>query len=281
VKLTVTGHDRYAAGLRYIYPVVSRRSGGVSIGVNLSPNNACNFRCIYCQVPGLVRGKAPVIDVPQLERELMYMLDQVVHGDFMERFVPEGVRRLNDIALAGNGEPTSSPNFIEVIEVITRALIRFELMGVIRVVLITNGTLVSRSEVIKGLIALKAVGGEVWFKLDRMTREGMKEINSTPLDPARHIERLKRVASLCPTWIQTCVFAHNGEPPSLAEQEAYLRCLRSLFKAHVPLCGVQLYGVARKPRQPEAGQIAPLPLAWLEQYARQIEATGWPVHLSP
>jgi wyosine [tRNA(Phe)-imidazoG37] synthetase (radical SAM superfamily) len=281
VKLSVTGHDRYAVGMKYIYPVVSRRSGGVSIGINLNPNNACNFRCIYCQVPGLVRGKAPEIALGQLERELMYMLDQVVDGDFMERSVPPDARRLNDIALAGNGEPTSSPQFIEAIEAITRALIRFELINVIKVVLITNGTLVRRSEVSKGLAALRAINGEVWFKLDSATREGMGRVNSTPLDPKRHIERLRHCAGLCPTWIQTCVFALDGEPPPVAEQEAYLRCLRSLSAAPPPLRGVQLYTVARKPRQPEVSRISPLPLAWLEHYARQIESTGWTVQVSP
>jgi wyosine [tRNA(Phe)-imidazoG37] synthetase (radical SAM superfamily) len=55
-RLTVADHDRGSAGLTYVYPVVSRRAGGVSVGINLNVNNACNWRCIYCQVPGLTRG---------------------------------------------------------------------------------------------------------------------------------------------------------------------------------------------------------------------------------
>lgn len=279
--LSVTGHDRYAAGMKYVYPVVSRRSGGVSIGINLNPNNACNFRCIYCQVPGLVRGKAPVVEVGQLERELMFMLDQVVYGDFMQRAVAPEARRLNDIALAGNGESTGSPQFIEAIEVITRALIQFELVGSIKVVLITNGTLVGRTEVIKGLAALKAINGEVWFKVDSVTREGMKRVNSTPLDPKRHLLRLRRAAVLCPTWVQTCLFQQAGEPPPAAELEAYLGCMRSLASESVPLRGVQLYTVARTSRQPEASQISPLPAAWLQDFALRVEATGLRVQVSP
>jgi len=34
----------------YVYPVISRRSGGLSIGINLNPDTACNFDCVYCQV---------------------------------------------------------------------------------------------------------------------------------------------------------------------------------------------------------------------------------------
>ncbi|MEZ0245224.1 MAG: radical SAM protein, partial [Methylophilaceae bacterium] len=58
-QLDATDHDRDSAGMTYVYPVVSRRARGVSIGINLNPNNACNWRCIYCQVPNLTRGAAP------------------------------------------------------------------------------------------------------------------------------------------------------------------------------------------------------------------------------
>ncbi len=62
--LSTTDHSRDGAGLSYVYPVVSRRAGGVSVGINLNTNNACNWRCIYCQVPDLVRGAAPPVDLP-------------------------------------------------------------------------------------------------------------------------------------------------------------------------------------------------------------------------
>ena len=42
--LSVSDHDRNSAGLTYVYPVISRRAGGVSVGVNLNVNNACNWR---------------------------------------------------------------------------------------------------------------------------------------------------------------------------------------------------------------------------------------------
>jgi len=61
--LSETNHDRDSAALRYVYPVISRRAGSVSVGINLNPNNACNWHCIYCQVPNLVRGAAPNIDL--------------------------------------------------------------------------------------------------------------------------------------------------------------------------------------------------------------------------
>ena len=68
--LDITDHSRDIVGLTYVYPVVSRRAGGVSVGINLNPNSACNWRCIYCQVPELKRGSAPTIDLTRLEKEL-------------------------------------------------------------------------------------------------------------------------------------------------------------------------------------------------------------------
>ena len=43
-------HARLFEHNRFVYPVLSRRSGGISIGVNLNPDKICNFDCIYCQV---------------------------------------------------------------------------------------------------------------------------------------------------------------------------------------------------------------------------------------
>ena len=43
-------HPRSFAENLYVYPVLSRRAGGISIGINLNRNQFCNFRCIYCQV---------------------------------------------------------------------------------------------------------------------------------------------------------------------------------------------------------------------------------------
>ena len=110
-RLNTTDHSRDSAGLTYVYPVISRRAGGVSIGINLNPNNACNWRCVYCQVPDLKRGSAPRIDLNTLERELRSFLHELVDGDFMQKHVPPEVRKIHDIAISGNGEPTSAKEF--------------------------------------------------------------------------------------------------------------------------------------------------------------------------
>ena len=278
--LNVSQHPRDVVGMTYVYPVVSRRAGGVSVGVNLNPNNACNWRCLYCQVPDLQRGAAPEIDLVLLEQELVDFLHQILHGDFMQTHVPESARRLNDIALSGNGEPTSAKVFAEVIAVIGRVMAHFDLIGKIKLVLITNGSLVDKAYVQAGLQQMASLGGEVWFKLDSATREGLQRINNTEITPKRVLANLEIAAKLCPTWLQTCVFALDGESPSQAEQTAYLDFVRLAIARGVPLQGVLLYGLARDSQQPEAPRLSALPAVWLTDFAAQIEDCGIKVKVS-
>ncbi len=287
--LTPRNHDRDNAGMTYVYPVVSRRAGGVSVGVNLNPNNACNWACVYCQVPNLSRGTAPAIDLAQLETELRAMLADILHGDFMQTRVPEEARRLNDIALSGNGEPTSASEFPHVIELIGRVMADLDLVGPagdlarkpVKLVLITNGSLADRPRVQDGLRKMAALNGEVWFKFDSATAAGMRTINQTRIAPERHFARLAATARLCPTWLQTCVFARDGAAPDDAEQAAYLDAVKRIKQEAIPVQGVLLYGLARPSMQPQAGRLSALPAAWLEAFAEKIRAAGLPVKVSP
>ena len=278
--LTTTDHARDAVGMNYVYPVISRRAGGVSVGINLNPNNACNWRCVYCQVPNLVRGTAPVIDLALLEHELTDFLQQLLHGDFMTTRVPEGARRLNDIAISGNGEPTSAREFADIVALIGQVMARFDLVGKIKLVLISNGSLLDKAYVQAGVRRMADLNGEVWFKLDSATRDGLQRINHSEISPARQFEYFKIAASLCPTWLQTCVFAFDGAAPSAVEQQAYLAMLAQVQAEQLPLQGVLLYGLARPSMQPEAAQLSALPAIWLETFAEQIRALGITVKVS-
>ena len=282
-------HSRDSAGMTYVYPVVSRRAGGVSVGINLNPNNACNWRCIYCQVPNLTRGNAPVIDMGLLEMELRTMLEDLLHGDFMARRVPEGARRIEDIAFSGNGEPTSAREFPAAIELARRLIGEYRLTAKLR--LITNGSLLDKPVVREGIAHLGASNGEVWFKLDAGTREGMARINSVDLDPAGVARRLAACAELCPTWVQTCCFTLDGMPPSEAEISAWLAILqqaqatlnepRGTGGVSANLAGVHLYGLARPSLQNEAPRLGKLPPAWLEALAERVRQLGLSVRVSP
>ena len=280
-RLSISDHSREAAGLTYVYPVISRRAGGVSVGINLNPNNACNWRCIYCQVPNLKRGAAPAIDLNKLDSELRGFLRELLSGDFMESKVPPEARRINDIAISGNGEPTSSKQFSEVVDVIAKVIEDFGLKDKIKLVLITNGSMMHNTTVQKGLMKMKKLNGEVWFKLDSATTVGMRRVNGIRRTPEKTLQDLRIAASLCPTWLQTCVFAFDGKPPSPAERSAYLKFIGDLKQNRVAVEGVLLYGLARPSMQPEVLRLSSLPKEWLDEFARAIRLSGLQVRVSP
>lgn len=278
-QLDVNDHSRDSAGLTYVYPVVSRRAGGVSIGINLNPNNACNWRCIYCQVPDLRRGAAPRLDLALMERELRGFIDSVTRGDFLRLKAPEGARDIVDIAFSGNGEPTSAREFPRAIELAGRVLRETGLAGSVKVRLITNGSLLGRSLVQEGLGRLGELDGEAWFKVDAGTAEGYHRINNAELTPESVARNLRRCAKLCTTWVQTCLFALDGEGPDDGEITAYAEVLA--MAGIESLAGVHLYGLARPSMQPEAVRLSSLPLDRLEEIASRLRALGLTVVVSP
>ncbi len=272
--LNSTDHSRDVVGLRYVYPVVSRRAGGVSVGINLNPNNSCNWRCIYCQVPDLQRGTAPKIDLILLEQELRGFLHELLHGDFMQSHVPQEVRRINDIALSGNGEPTSAEEFTQVIALIAKLKQELALPADIKLVLITNGSLIFRENVQQGLRLMAQLNGEVWFKIDRASKEGMQRINDTRTSISKVRENLTTAIRLCPTWLQTCWFALDGDAPSKQDQDDYLDFLVGLLQGGIKPKGVLLYTLARPSLQAEAPRLAALSAEQMENFAARVQALG-------
>ena len=277
--LAADNHDRDAAGLLYVYPVVSRRAGGVSVGINLNPNNACNWACVYCQVPDLRRGTAPVIDLARLERELRGFLSDLLRGDFMQTRVPEDARRIVDVALSGNGEPTSAAEFPQVVDLIGGLLAEEGLAGKVVPRLITNGSLMGRAAVQRGLARLGELGGEAWFKVDAGSTARLSAINGISGDPRRIARHLGRCADLCPTWVQTCAFAIDGRGPTDADLADYLDLLERAGLGK--LRGVLLYGLARPSMQPDATHLSALSAEALQRIAKLIREKGLTVKVSP
>lgn len=280
VELNVNDHDRNSAGMHYVYPVVSRRAGGVSVGINLNTNNACNWRCIYCQVPNLTLGTAPAVNMALLEKELREFLNELMHGDFMQQRVPVGARRINDIALSGNGEPTSAQEFLQVIDLIERVRQDQMLPQHVKLVLITNGSLMHRPYVQQGIKKMSGFNGEVWFKLDRASASGMEMVNHTLMSMEKVANNLKIAIELCPTWLQTCWFAIDGNVPSKNDEDDYLNFVRELRDDHKKLQGVLLYTLARPSLQPGGAHLEKSSNAQLEVFAERIRSLGLIVKVS-
>lgn len=272
-------HNRDVTGMTYIYPVVSRRAGGVSVGINLNINNACNWRCIYCQVPNLSRGGPAPIQITQLKQELLSMMQALLQGDFMQRYVAESDRRIMDIAFSGNGEPTTCKQFGEVLDIVAEVMQTYDLIQQdVKVRLITNGSQMDKAEVQGWITQLAKINGEVWFKLDAGNRAGFARINDIQMTPEAHIKRLKTCAALCPTLVQTCMFALDGIAPSEADIADYLALIKQVG---TEIKGVHLYSVARPSYQPEAPRLGRLDEAWLNQMAERIRTLAIPVYVNP
>ena len=278
--LSIKDHNRFQEGFEYVYPVVSRRAGGLSLGINLNTNNACNWRCIYCQVPELIRGAPPPVDLDALEEELSVFLSQILIGSYLEDQVPKGQRRLNDIAFSGNGEPTSAPNFADAVKTIHGVRVRANVPEVVKTVLITNGSLMHQHKVMKGVKDLAGINGEVWFKIDRATVEGAQLINDTKINKSRIMSNLEASAKACPTWIQTCLFKLDGLHPADSDLDAYVQLIGEAVARGIPFKGILLYGLARQSHQPESARLSKLDDGWLNAFAHRLRELGVTVNCS-
>jgi wyosine [tRNA(Phe)-imidazoG37] synthetase (radical SAM superfamily) len=251
-------HRRTFAENLYVYAVVSRRSKGASIGLNLNPDKVCNFDCVYCQVdrhtPPLVRE----VDVPRLFEELEEMLDQVATGALFEverfRQTPAGLRRLNDIAFSGDGEPTTCPQFLEIVRAVAEAKRRRGLDDV-KLVLITNASRFHRPQVREALEVLDANQGEVWAKLEAGTEAYYRQVDRTTIPLRRILDNITEAARVRPVIIQALFLRLHGEPPPAAELEAFCDRLNEIRRAGGRIRLVQVYTVARVPAEAYAGPL--------------------------
>jgi len=275
--LSIHDHSRELSGLKYIYSVISRRAGGLSIGINLNVNSACNWQCIYCEIPNLTRGSPPPIELDVLEDELRFFLNEIIHGDYMEKNVAIDDRHVKDIAFSGNGEPTSAEEFPAVISIVEKILNEFNLLHKIKIRLITNGSLMYRASVLQSIAMLEKINGEVWFKVDSALEESIETINQINLKPKQILERLQACALNCPTFIQTCIFTIDGKEPDQKSIDAYINLVKEV---KTTIKGVHIYGLARPSLQPQANRIGRINLDVLENFAKELLKLGIPTTVS-
>jgi wyosine [tRNA(Phe)-imidazoG37] synthetase (radical SAM superfamily) len=263
---------------QYIYPVWSRRAQGISIGINLHPNHCCNWHCIYCQVPGLQRGLSPMIEIARLQAELDLCLDWISAqaGKHGPDLLSGGLLspHIQDIAFAGDGEPTTSPQFNQALNVVSQILNRRQLTILVR--LITNGSQLQHAHVQHAIQCLHAMGGEVWFKLDAGSDAEMRAVNDSHVPLALHMQRLQTCCSLCTTWVQTAIVSRRVyqqviTTPSLP---GYSKALAGFQDK---IAGILLYGIARPSQQVAASSLQPVSGSVIEGYAEELRAHGFQV----
>jgi len=261
VGQVVRDHRRQWRRCRYVYPVISRRAGGLSIGVNLNPDKQCNFSCVYCQIDRHIPRNLHHVDIAALGGELREAMSAALSGDLWteERFAatPEALRRLNDIAFSGDGEPTCLEQFPGAVAVAAEVRREFAAEAV-KLVVITNASLLDSPQVRKALPLLDAHNGEIWAKLDAGTEERFAAINRPC--PGLTLERIARnilgVALAREVVIQTLLFRLDGSPPAPEEIDAYCARLRYILGNGGRIKLVQLHTLARPPAEARASALS-------------------------
>lgn len=265
-------HPRTWRDNLYVYPVISRRAGGLSIGVNLNPDKLCNFNCIYCQVDRDVPSGTRQVDLDRLGLELEATLRSAVSGDLFagppfDR-VPPGDRAVRDIAFSGDGEPTASPQFPAAIR-LAADLRRACGLDEAKIILITNAACLDMPAVAGALELMDANNGEVWAKLDAGTEEYYRQVNRSHVPFDRILSNILGAARVRPIVIQSLWMSLRGEPPSPAEIVAFAERLRDIVEGGGRIRLVQVYTVARRTAEPH---VSALKQGQLEHIADQIRS---------
>lgn len=234
-----------------MYPVISRRSRGLSIGVNLNPDTACNFNCVYCQVDRTVEPRTRRVDVDILGTELGHMINHAQSGGLFDEpqfaGVPQEMRVVRDIAFSGDGEPTTCPVFGAAVEM-AQAFKKQAGLPDVKTVLITDACYLTKPAVWAALETMHADGqGEIWAKLDAGTEDYYQQINK-PNHPLAHVmENIITAAKQWPLVIQAMFLRLDGAGPSPAEVTAFAGRLKNVVAAGGAIKYVQVYTVARPP----------------------------------
>jgi wyosine [tRNA(Phe)-imidazoG37] synthetase (radical SAM superfamily) len=281
LKRAFASHPRRWRTLHYVYPVIARRSRGLSIGINLSPTGACTFDCAYCSIDRSAATSASDVlpDLNILNVELRELLAH--HEELFEEpefcAVPLAYRRLNDLAFSGDGEPTASPVFPDAVRVVAAARADFGLTDV-KIVLITNASCLTRPAVVEALRVLDANNGEIWAKLDAGTQEYFERINGVRLPLAMILDNILATARIRPIVLQSMFVRLGGRPPDPDEINAYVERVRWLLARGAQIALVQVYTLARRAVHADVSPLAP---PELETIAAAVRSLGVPAEVFP
>ena len=124
-------------------PVLSRRLG-VSLGINLLPADGkiCSFDCIYCEC-GLNGSHRPHLRCPSRALVVSSLEEKLVE------MAADGVKPDN-LTFAGNGEPTSHPEFPAIVDDVIALRNRFAPSAKISV--LTNASHILKPAIFEALL---------------------------------------------------------------------------------------------------------------------------------
>jgi wyosine [tRNA(Phe)-imidazoG37] synthetase (radical SAM superfamily) len=265
-------HERKYKNNLYVYAVISRRSRGISIGINLNPGKECNFDCLYCQVSRKTAPAVRKVDLGKLNEELELMLQAersgLLYGSAPFNILSPESRGVRDIAFSGDGEPTIFPEFPKAVHIAAQAREGFNLDSA-KLVLLTNAAYLDKPSVRTALAEFDRNNGEIWAKLDAGTEEHFRLVNRSHEPFKKILDNILETSRARPIVIQSLWFRIRGATPGSEEIEAYCKRLIDLLRAGGKLKSIQLYTIARNPAESSA---SPLARDELDQIARKVQS---------
>ncbi len=267
---TAFGEPRNFLNNRFSYLVVSQRARGLTVGVNLNPDQACNFNCVYCEVK---RARAPQdqrVNVALMSAELKRLLatvrDRKVHELACYRNVPPELLELRCLSLSGNGEPTLCPNFSEVVQAVVHIRAMSD-MPFFKIVLITNGSGLNQPAVLHGLRWFTA-RDEIWVKLDAGSQAAMERVNRTTFPLETILANIVTLGRKRPIVVQSLFPLLHEHEPTAEEIDDYVQRLAELKKAGAAISLVQIYSAQRPTALPDCRHLS---LEALSKIAQQVK----------
>ncbi len=262
-------HGRIFENYTYCYPVLSRRSGGLSIGINLSRRKECNFDCPYCQVDRTKISLEPSnIDISQIKKELLVLIEDALSKELFShpRFdgTSESYKVLRDISLSGDGEPTTSKFFSGVTDLVMEICNDYRDKGItIKPVVITNGTMLHKESIRLILKNMVKLGGGPWIKLDASTEAEFLKVAESKIPYNTILENILLYSKEFPTILQMILYLDENnvesfDPNSMVERILELKERGAIFQF------IQLYTLSRQTR---IGELSPVSKERLEEVA--------------
>ncbi|GMO28047.1 MAG: radical SAM protein [Termitinemataceae bacterium] len=223
-----------------VYPVFSRRSQGLSIGINLFlQKKVCNFDCPYCEV------FADNIEAKNANNTTEFCTDKMKQAlkDTIDRIANDNIA-VKDICFSGNGEPTISADFPCAFAAAIE--IRDALVPNAELVVISNGTGLLKKETFTLLQNTIRNNKNIkfWLKFDAGSEDWYKKINGSKIAYNDLVNAIKEFSKQSAFIIQTMHCTFNNESPSEKELNLWAKTICEIA-ANKNLLGVQIYGKAR------------------------------------
>jgi len=246
-------------------PVKSRRLG-VSLGINLLPNDSklCNFNCIYCEcgwTPGKKDLKAEFHPRELVKQKLDEKLSEML----------ENGEAPDVITYAGNGEPTMHPDFPGIID--DSIELRNKYFPKAKIAVLSNATLIHKPKIAE---ALKKVDDNI-LKLDSGIDETVKLLNN-PLGFYRIENVVQSMKQFNGKFILQTMFVkgeYEGKKVDNTTEEELSAWLKLVKEVNPQL--VMIYTIARDTPSPDLVKVSYEELASI---GKRLEKEGFEVQIS-